>query len=74
MACVTALANLAQIETDDTVVKAYDLQELNFGPEYLIPKPFDPRLLVELAPAVALAAMDSGVALRPIKDFEIYRQ
>ena len=74
MACVTALANLAQIETDETVVKAYDLQELNFGPEYLIPKPFDPRLLVELAPAVAQAAMDSGVALRPIKDFEIYRQ
>ncbi|HHZ76221.1 MAG TPA: NADP-dependent malic enzyme [Rhodospirillales bacterium] len=74
MACVHALAELAHVESDETVVRAYGLQELNFGPDYLIPKPFDPRLLVELAPAVARAAMDSGVATRPIEDFEVYRQ
>jgi malate dehydrogenase (oxaloacetate-decarboxylating)(NADP+) len=74
MACVYALAELTQAESDETVVQAYGGQELNFGPEYLIPKPFDPRLLVELASAVAKAAMDSGVATRPITDFEAYRQ
>ena len=74
MACVNALAGLAHAESDETVIRAYGLQELNFGPEYLIPKPFDPRLLVELAPAVARAAMDSGVATRPIEDFDSYRQ
>ncbi len=74
MACVRALANLAKAETDETVVKAYGLRELSFGPDYLIPKPFDPRLLVEIAPAVAKAAMDTGVATRPIENFEAYRQ
>jgi malate dehydrogenase (oxaloacetate-decarboxylating)(NADP+) len=74
MACVYALAELTQAESDETVVQAYGGQELNFGPEYLIPKPFDPRLLVELASAAAKAAMDSGVATRPIADFEAYRQ
>jgi malate dehydrogenase (oxaloacetate-decarboxylating)(NADP+) len=74
MACVHALCKLAEAESDETVVQAYGLQELNFGPEYLIPKPFDPRLLVEVAPAVAKAAMDSGVATRPIEDFEAYHQ
>ena len=74
MACVNALSKLAEAESDETVIQAYGLQELKFGPEYLIPKPFDPRLLVELAPAVAKAAMDSGVATRPIKDFNSYRQ
>lgn len=74
LACVYALAELAQVESDETVIQAYGGQELNFGPEYLIPKPFDPRLLVKLAEAVARAAMDSGVATRPIEDFESYRQ
>ena len=74
MACVHALAELTHVESDETVVNAYGLQELRFGPDYLIPKPFDPRLLVELAPAVAQAAMDSGVAKRPIEDFKVYRQ
>ena len=74
MACVNALSKLAEAESDETVIQAYGLQELKFGPEYLIPKPFDPRLLVELAPAVAKAAMDSGVATRPIKDFDSYHQ
>ena len=74
MACVHALSKLAEAESDDTVGKAYGLQDLKFGPEKLIPKPFDPRLLVELAPAVAKAAMDSGVATRPIADFVAYHQ
>ncbi len=74
MACVNALAKLAEAESDETVVQAYGLQELNFGPEYLIPKPFDPRLMAKIAPAVAKAAMDSGVATRPIEDFKAYNQ
>ena len=74
MACVHALSKLAEAESDETVAKAYGLQGLKFGPEKLIPKPFDPRLLVELAPAVAKAAMDSGVATRPIADFVAYHQ
>jgi len=74
MACVEALAKLAEAESDETVVQAYGLQELNFGPEYLIPKPFDPRLMAKIAPAVAKAAMDSGVATRPIEDFKAYNQ
>jgi len=74
MACVNALSKLAEAESDETVIQAYGLQELKFGPEYLIPKPFDPRLLVELAPAVAKAAMVSGVATRPIEDFDSYHQ
>ena len=74
MACVHALSELAEAESDETVVQAYGLQELKFGPEYLIPKPFDPRLLVKIAPAVAKAAIDSGVATRSIKDFDNYHQ
>src|SRR3546814_2845731 len=74
IACVKALADLALQEGSDIVAAAYGDQELCFGPDYLIPKPFDPRLIVELAPAVARAAMDSGVATRPIEDFTAYRQ
>ncbi|HXU66990.1 MAG TPA: NADP-dependent malic enzyme [Casimicrobiaceae bacterium] len=74
LACVRALADLATIEQSDIVATAYNLHEnLRFGPEYLIPKPFDPRLIVMIAPAVAKAAMDSGVATRPIDDFDAYR-
>ncbi len=74
IACVEALAALAQAPPSDVVAAAYGDAALTFGPEYLIPKPFDPRLIVELAPAVAKAAMDSGVATRPIEDFAAYRQ
>jgi malate dehydrogenase (oxaloacetate-decarboxylating)(NADP+) len=74
IACVKALASLAQAEPSDIVVQAYGGQPPAFGPENLIPKPFDPRLITELAPAVARAAMDSGVATRPISDFRAYRQ
>ncbi len=74
IACVEALAELARAEPDEIVAQAYGGQELSFGPEYLIPRPFDPRLLAQLAPAVARAAIDSGVATRPIKDFEAYRR
>jgi malate dehydrogenase (oxaloacetate-decarboxylating)(NADP+) len=74
LACVRALADLATIEQSDVVATAYNLHEnLRFGPEYLIPRPFDPRLIVMVAPAVAKAAMDSGVATRPIDDFDAYR-
>jgi malate dehydrogenase (oxaloacetate-decarboxylating)(NADP+) len=74
LACVRALADLATIEQSDIVATAYNLHEnLHFGPEYLIPRPFDPRLIVMVAPAVAKAAMDSGVATRPIEDFDAYR-
>jgi malate dehydrogenase (oxaloacetate-decarboxylating)(NADP+) len=74
IACVNAIADLARAEASDIVVAAYGGQELKFGPQYLIPKPFDPRLIVRLAPAVAAAAMRSGVATRPIEDLEAYRQ
>jgi len=74
MACVHALARLAEHGIDEAVIQAYGPQDLIFGPDYLIPKPFDPRLLVELAPAIAKAAMDTGVATRPIADFEAYRR
>ncbi len=74
MACVHALARLVEEGSDEAVIQAYGPQDLIFGPDYLIPKPFDPRLLVELAPAVARAAMETGVATRPIKDFEEYRR
>ncbi len=74
IACAMALADLAKAEPSDIVATAYGGEELKFGPEYLIPKPFDPRLMVEVAPAVAKAAMASGVATRPIADFEAYRQ
>jgi malate dehydrogenase (oxaloacetate-decarboxylating)(NADP+) len=73
LACVRAIADLAQAELTDEVAMAYQGQTISFGPEYLIPKPFDPRLMLRIAPAVAQAAMDSGVAKRPIKDFDAYR-
>jgi malate dehydrogenase (oxaloacetate-decarboxylating)(NADP+) len=74
LACVAALADLALAEPSDVVSAAYGETPLTFGPDYLIPKPFDPRLILELAPAVAKAAMASGVATRPIVDFAAYRQ
>lgn len=74
IAMVYALTELAKEETPEAVVAAYGGDELTFGKEYLIPKPFDPRLIVKLAPAIAQAAMDSGVATRPIDDMESYRQ
>ncbi len=74
LACVRALANLAMAEQSEITEAAYEDQQQSFGPEYVIPKPFDPRLIVELAPAVAQAAMDSGVATRPIEDIAAYRQ
>ncbi len=74
LAAVRALADLATVEQSDVVATAYNLHEnLRFGPDYLIPRPFDPRLIVMIAPAVAKAAMDSGVATRPIDDFDAYR-
>jgi malate dehydrogenase (oxaloacetate-decarboxylating)(NADP+) len=73
IACVHALAELARDEAPDTVVSAYGGQQFKFGPEYLIPKPFDPRLITKLAPAVAEAAMRTGVATRPIADMDAYR-
>ncbi|MCD1127653.1 NADP-dependent oxaloacetate-decarboxylating malate dehydrogenase [Jinshanibacter sp. LJY008] len=72
LAAVQAIADLALAEQSDVVSSAYGDQELSFGPEYLIPKPFDPRLIVKIAPAVAQAAMDSGVAERPITDMDAY--
>ena len=74
MACVEALAALARAEPSDIVALAYGGETPAFGPEYLIPKPFDPRLILEIAPAVAKAAMESGVATRPIADFAAYRE
>lgn len=74
LACVKALAQLAKAELSDVVAGAYGTQELKFGPDYIIPKPFDPRLMIELAPAVAQAAMDSGVATRPLESLDTYRQ
>ncbi|OUL71799.1 NADP-dependent malic enzyme [Paraburkholderia hospita] len=74
IAAVNAIAELARQEQSDIVATAYGIQDLSFGPEYLIPKPFDPRLIVQIAPAVAQAAMDSGVATRPIEDMEAYKQ
>ena len=73
LACVRALADLAMAEQNEVVASAYGGdQDLSFGPEYVIPKPFDPRLIVKIAPAVAQAAMDSGVATRPIADMDAY--
>jgi malate dehydrogenase (oxaloacetate-decarboxylating)(NADP+) len=74
IAAVHAIAELAQAEQSEVVAAAYAGEELAFGPEYLIPKPFDPRLMMKIAPAVAKAAADSGVALRPIADMEAYRE
>jgi malate dehydrogenase (oxaloacetate-decarboxylating)(NADP+) len=73
IAAVQALAELARAEMSDIVAAAYGVPGGGFGREYLIPKPFDPRLIVMIAPAVAKAAMDSGVATRPITDFDAYR-
>jgi len=74
LACVHAIAELAQAEQSDVVAMAYEGEDLSFGPEYIIPKPFDPRLITRIAPAVAKAAMDSGVATRPIADLDAYRE
>jgi malate dehydrogenase (oxaloacetate-decarboxylating)(NADP+) len=73
IAAVHAIAELAQAEQSEVVAAAYAGEKLAFGPDYLIPKPFDPRLMMKIAPAVAQAAADSGVALRPIADMEAYR-
>jgi malate dehydrogenase (oxaloacetate-decarboxylating)(NADP+) len=74
LAAVNAIAELAMAEQSEVVTSAYSQEDLRFGPEYLIPKPFDPRLIVQIAPAVAQAAMDSGVATRPIPDMASYRE
>jgi len=74
IAAVHAIANLAQAEQSEVVAAAYAGEQLAFGPDYLIPKPFDPRLMMKIAPAVAQAAADSGVALRPITDMDAYRE
>ncbi len=73
IAAVHAIADLATAEQSDIVTAAYGEKNVRFGPEYLIPRPFDPRLIVQIAPAVARAAMDSGVATRPIGDLRAYR-
>jgi malate dehydrogenase (oxaloacetate-decarboxylating)(NADP+) len=73
IAAVNAIAELAQAEQSEIVALAYGSSNVSFGPEYLIPKPFDPRLIAKVAPAVAKAAMDSGVASQPIADFDAYR-
>jgi hypothetical protein len=72
IAVVHAIAELAHAEQSDIVATTYGITNLSFGPEYLIPMPFDPRLLIKIAPAVAKAAEDSGVATRPIKDLQAY--
>ena len=74
IACVKAIAALARREPTDEVMAAYPGENLEFGPTYMIPKPFDPRLITELPIAVAKAAMETGVASRPIKDWESYRE
>ena len=74
IAAVHAIADLAQAEQSEVVAAAYAGANLSFGPEYLIPKPFDPRLMMKIAPAVAQAAADSGVAARPVRDMEAYRE
>ena len=74
IAAVYAIAELAQAEQSEVVAAAYAGQQLAFGPEYLIPKPFDPRLMIKIAPAVAQAAADCGVALRPVQDMDAYRE
>ena len=74
IAAVEAIAGLARMEASEVVAAAYGGSAPVFGPEYIIPKPFDPRLILEIAPAVARAAMESGVAQRPIADFDAYRR
>ena len=73
LAAVRAIAELAQAETSEQVALAYGIESISFGPEYIIPRPFDPRLIARVAPAVAQAAMASGVATRPIADLDAYR-
>ena len=73
LAAAHAIAQLAQAETSEQVALAYGIESISFGPEYIIPRPFDPRLIARVAPAVAKAAMDSGVATRPLADLEAYR-
>ena len=73
-ACAEAIARLARVEASDVVLAAYGAESLRFGPDYIIPKPFDPRLILEIAPLVAQAAMDTGVATRPIADMAAYRE
>ena len=74
LACVREIADLTKADISEEVATAYEGQELSFGPDYLIPKPFDSRLILRIAPAVAKAAQESGVAARPIEDLEAYRQ
>ncbi len=74
LACVREIADLAKADISEEVARAYPGQELSFGPDYLIPTPFDSRLILRIAPAVAKAAQTSGVAKRPIQDMEAYRQ
>jgi malate dehydrogenase (oxaloacetate-decarboxylating)(NADP+) len=74
LAAVHAIAELAQAETSEQVALAYGIETISFGAEYLIPRPFDPRLIARVAPAVARAAMESGVATRPISDLDAYRE
>src|SRR3546814_15887338 len=73
VAAAEALAKLARSEVPDEVAASYSGRQLRFGPDYVIPVPFDPRLIVEVPAAVAKAAMDSGVARKPIEDFAAYR-
>jgi len=74
LAAVRAIAGLAQAETSEQVALAYGIESISFGPDYIIPRPFDPRLIARVAPAVAEAAMASGVASRPIADLDAYRE
>ncbi|MFZ5560058.1 MAG: NADP-dependent malic enzyme [Pseudomonadota bacterium] len=74
LACVHAIAKLAHVEQSEATTSYGSAGSLSFGPEYLIPKPLDPRLILEIAPAVARAAMESGIATRPLADFAAYRQ
>jgi malate dehydrogenase (oxaloacetate-decarboxylating)(NADP+) len=74
LACVREIAALAKQDVSDEVAAAYQGKELTFGPDYLIPTPFDTRLILRIAPAVAQAAAESGVATRPIEDIEAYRE
>ncbi|MFT3813982.1 MAG: NADP-dependent malic enzyme [Acidovorax sp.] len=74
LACVREIADLAKADISEEVAKAYAGKELTFGPDYLIPTPFDSRLILKIAPAVAKAAVDSGVATRPIEDMEAYKE
>jgi len=74
LAAAKAIAELAQAETSEQVALAYGIDTISFGPEYIIPKPFDPRLIARVAPAVAQAAMDSGVATRPLASLDAYRE